>query len=70
MYLVVGEAMQETALVDMVNLENDIAVTSSAGGGYNVLVEREGNEDDDGEEIDHGANGAHTFGDLNRIGLA
>ena len=62
--------MQETALIDVVNLENDIAVTSSARGGYNVLVEGEGNEYDDGEEVDHGADGAHTFRDLNRIGLA
>lgn len=62
--------MQETALVDMANFQNHVAVTSSARGGYNILVEGEGDEDDDGEEVDHGANGAHTFWDLNRIGLA
>ena len=62
--------MQKTTLIDVVNLQNDVAVTSSTSGGYNILVEGKGNEYDDGEEVDHGANCTHTLGDLNRISLA
>lgn len=63
------EAVEEAALVDMLGLEDDVAVAAAASGGDNVLVKGKGDEDDDGEEVYGGADGAHALGQLNAAGL-
>lgn len=55
--------MQEATLVDMLNMQDDITVAPPASGGNNVLVEGEGDEDDDGDKVDGGADGAHALRD-------
>lgn len=62
--LVVWEAVEEAAVVDMFLLQNNIAITAARRGGDDVLVEGERNEYDDGKEVDSGADGPHTLGDL------
>lgn len=69
-YLVMGEAMQEAPLVGVLDLNHNVSVSASAGRRNNILVEGEGNEDDDGDEIHRGAHRAHAFRDLAAIGLA
>lgn len=61
--------MQESALVDMLGMQDDVPVPAAAGGSNNVLVERERGEDDDCEQIDDGADGAGALWDLPPIGL-
>ena len=53
--------MKETALVDVLDVVNDVAVSSTTGRCDDVLVEGEGDEDDDGQEVDGGADGTHAF---------
>lgn len=69
-YLVVGEAVQEAPLVDVLQLDDDIAVPTAARRRHNVLVEGEGDEDDDGEQVDGGAHGAHALWDVGAVQLA
>lgn len=68
--LAVGETMEETALVDVGFLEDNISVASAAGGSDNILIERKGDEDDDRKEIDSRADSSHAFRDLALVCLA
>ncbi len=58
--------MQETALVDILNklnMEDNITIPATTRGSDDILVEREWNKDDDGDEVDGSADGAHALGD-------
>lgn len=68
--LVVREAVQEAALVHMLDVQDNIAISSSAGGSNNVLVEWKRDEYDDSNEVDGGAYGTHALGDEGPRGLA
>lgn len=68
-HLAVRELVQESALVDMLGMQDDVPVPAAAGGSDNVLVERERGEDDYGEQVDDGADGAGALWDLPPIGL-
>lgn len=68
-HLAVRELVQESALVDMLGMQDDVPVPAAAGGSNNVLVERERGEDDDCEQVDDSADGAGAFWDLPPIGL-
>ncbi|KAF1737541.1 hypothetical protein CRV24_003161 [Beauveria bassiana] len=61
--------VREAALVDVLGLEDNIAVAAAARGRDNVLVKGKRYEDDDGEEVDGGADGAHALGQLGPAGL-
>lgn len=62
--------MQEAALVYLLNLDHNISVPTATRRRDNILVEGERYEDDDSQEIDGGADGAHAFGDLDLVKLA
>lgn len=62
--------MQEAALVDLLELDDHITVSTTAGGGDDVLVEGKRDEDDDGDEVDGGADGTHALWDLGLVRLA
>lgn len=47
-YLAMRKAVEEPAGVDLLCLSNQVSVASSGSGRDNVLVERKGNESDDG----------------------
>ncbi len=64
-----GEPVEEAALVDVLGLEDDVAVAAAARGGDNVLVKGKGDEDDDGEQVDGGTDGAHALGQLDLVDL-
>lgn len=51
--------MQEPPGLDLLNLVDNISISTSRGRGDNVLVEGERYEDDDHEEVHHSANGPH-----------
>lgn len=68
-HLAVGELVQEAALVDVLGVQDNVPVPAAAGGGNDVLVEGERGEDDDGEQVDDGADGAGALGDLPPVGL-
>lgn len=53
-----------------VHPDHDVPVASARCGRHNVLVEGKRDEDDDGEEVDGGADGAHTLGNLDARRLA
>ena len=55
------EPVQEAACFYLLSFKDNISVSTSRGGCYDVFVERPWNEDDDGEEVDNGANGSHTL---------
>lgn len=61
-YLVMGELVQEPALVHMLNVQDNISVAATARRRHNILIKWEGNEDDDGQEVHAGADGAHALG--------
>lgn len=61
--------MQEAALVDMLGMQDDISVPAAARGSNDVLVKGERGEDDDGEEVDDGADCAGALGDLPPVRL-
>lgn len=54
----------------MLKLNDDIAVPTATSRRNNVLVEREWDEDNDAEEVDRSAHGAHALGDLGAVHLA
>lgn len=62
--------MQEAPLVDMARLQHHIAVPTATRRRHNILIKWERNEDDDGDQVHHGAHGAHALGDLRPAGLA
>jgi hypothetical protein len=64
------EAMEEAPLIGILNLNHDVSISASAGCRDYILVERKGNEDDDGYKIDRGAHRAHALRDLGAIDLA
>jgi hypothetical protein len=68
--LVVWETMQEAALVHMLYVQDNVAVSSAARGSDTVLVEGKRNEYDDGDEIYGGAYGAHALGQEGPGGFA
>ena len=57
-----GKAMQQSPGVDMVQLNDDVPVTTARSGRHNIFVKRKGYEDDDDEQIDDGAYCAHRLG--------
>jgi len=69
-HLAMRKPVQEAALLHMLNVQDDIAVPTAASGGHDVLVEGERREDDDDQEVDDGAYGAHALGDLLLVQLA
>lgn len=64
--------MQEAPLVGVLDLHlnHDISIAAAARRRNNVLVEGKRDEDDDGDEIDGGAHGAHALRDLAAVELA
>ena len=69
-YFAMGEPVEEAPLVDVLNMEDDVAVPAAAGSSHNVLVEGERDEDDDGEEVDGSTDCAHALGQQRSGGLA
>lgn len=63
-YLVVRKTVQQTTLINVVKLDDDITIASTTGSGDNILVERKRDKHHDGEEVYGGADGAHALGDL------
>ena len=61
-HLAVWESAQEPPRLDVLDLDDEIPVAAAGRGGHDVLIEREGDEDDDDEEVDHGADGTHRLG--------
>lgn len=68
-HLAVRELVQEAALVDVLGVQDDVPVAAAAGGSNDVLVEGEGGEDDDGEQVDDGADGTGALWNLPPVGL-
>lgn len=66
------ELVEESAPTGVagVYLEHDIAIASARRGGHDILIEGEGDEDNDCEEVDSGADSAHTFRYLHTRRLA
>lgn len=62
--------MQEAALIHMLKVQDDIAIPTAARSCDNVLVKGKGDEDDDGDEVDGGAHGAHALGEEGPGGFA
>ena len=62
--------MQQASLINIRNLQHHISVSSTTSCRHDILVEREGNEHDDSEEVDGGADGAHALWDLGLAELA
>lgn len=56
------EAMQEASLLNMFDMQDDVAVASTAGRGDNVLVKGKRDEDNNDKEVDGGADSTHAFG--------
>jgi hypothetical protein len=52
------------------DLNHHVAIPASARRRNDILVKRKRDKDDDGDEIDGGAHGAHAFRDLAAIGFA
>lgn len=48
-HLTMRETVKESPLLDVLDLQHDISVAATAGGGNNILVEGERNEDNDDE---------------------
>jgi hypothetical protein len=61
--------MQETAPLIRIplHLNHHIAIPASARRRNDILVERKRDEDNDGDEIDGGAHGAHALGQLRAV---
>lgn len=68
-HLVVRKPMQETAPLIRIplHLNHHIAIPASARRRNDILVERKRDEDNDGDEIDGGAHGAHALGQLRAV---
>ena len=64
------ETVEEAPLVDVLDMEDDVAIPAAAGGSDNILVEGEGDEDDDSDEVDGSADGAHALGEQGPRGFA
>lgn len=62
--------MQEAPLVDLLQLDDDIPISTTTRRGHDVLVERKRDKDDDDEEINGCAHCAHAFGNLALMRLA
>ena len=61
-----GKTMQQSPGIDMVQLNDDVPVTTARSGRHNIFVERKGYEDDDDEKVDDGAYCAHRLGAIGR----
>ena len=62
--------MQEAPLVDLLQLDDDIAISTTTRRSHNVLVEGERDEDHDGDEIDSSAYSAHALWNVGTVQLA
>jgi len=69
-HLAVGEAVQEPALLRMLDLQHHVAVPAAAGRRNHVLVKDKRDKHNDGKKIHGGAHGAHALGDLLAVVLA
>lgn len=69
-YLIVRETMQKAPLAHMFHLEHHIAIPTTTRRGYNILIERERDEHNHGNQIDRSAHGAHALRDLRARRLA
>lgn len=56
--------VQESALIDMLDLEDHIAIATTTGSRDDIFVEGKRNEDDNGENVDDGTDETCTLGDL------
>jgi hypothetical protein len=56
-------------MLDVLDMQDDVAVAAAAGGGDDVLVEGKRDKDDEDEQVDGGADGAHALGDLDLVRL-
>lgn len=59
--LAMREPMEEAALLDVLDLQDHITIASPTCGRHNVLVEGKGDEDDDDEQVDDGADSTHAL---------
>ena len=62
--------MQETALVHILHLQHHVPIAASTGRRHNILIEWKRNEDDDGDQVHHGAHCAHALRELRSARLA
>lgn len=61
-----GKLVQETAGLNLLELEHDITVSAAGRGSDDVLVEGPRNKDYQHEDVHHGAHGAHRLGAASR----
>lgn len=57
--LAVWEPVQESTVLNVLRLNDNIAVSTAGCGSYNILVERKGNKHDECHQVDHRAYCAH-----------
>lgn len=62
--------MQEATLFLLVQFHHHVPISSTTCRSNDVLVEGKRDKDDDGQEIDGGAHGAHALWDLDLVRLA
>lgn len=60
-YLVVRKSVEEESRLHVLDLQDEVSITSTRCCSYNVFVEREWYEDDYSEEVHHSANRAHSL---------
>lgn len=58
------ELVQESALVDMLDLEDHIPIATTTSCRDDIFVKGKRNKDDDSENIDHGTDEACTLGNF------
>ncbi|QSZ32663.1 hypothetical protein DSL72_002242 [Monilinia vaccinii-corymbosi] len=63
------ELVQEPPMLHLGHFAHDIPIPTAARRGHDILVEGKRDEDDDDEQVDDGADGAHRLGDLLAIAL-
>lgn len=63
-HLAMWELVQESALIDMLDLEDHVAIAATTCSCDNIFVKGKRDEDDDSENVDDGADEACTLGDL------
>lgn len=56
--------VQQSALVHMLDIEDNVSISATTSDGDDVLVEGKGDEDHDDDQVDDGADGAHALGQL------
>jgi hypothetical protein len=62
--------MQEPALLDMLDMQHNISIASTARRRHNVLVKRKRGENDDNQYVDDRTHGSHALRDFPSLELA